>query len=245
MLILGGTGEARTLAQRLADDGRLHVITSLAGRTRDPVMPSGEVRTGGFGGVAGLAAYLSAERIDLLVDATHPYADRMAANAAQACAEAGVPRVKLLRPAWEPVAGDVWLNEDSASGAAGRLAELPHRRVFLATGAKEIAVYRDLTEHRFLVRLIEAPAGPLPLANHDLVLARGPFDEEAEAALLSDHGIEVLVSKNSGGPATYAKIAAARRLSLPVVMIERPPPPPGETVESVEAALAWIEECIA
>lgn len=239
LLLLGGTGEAADLARDVAVMPGLTVITSLAGRTQHPQKLPGEVRVGGFGGAAGLARYLEDQAIDLLVDATHPFAATMAANAAAACAETGLPRLKLLRPPWRRQDDDHWIEVEDAEQAADSLSGLA-RRVFLSSGRQDIAAFTACKDIWFLVRLIDRPAEPLPLNQHELILARGPFHLDSESALLSAHGIEAVVSKNSGGQATYSKIAAARLGGLPVVMIERPPTPPGETVETVEAALGWI-----
>jgi precorrin-6A/cobalt-precorrin-6A reductase len=241
LLILGGTAEAAALAKRLAADLRLRVITSLAGRTRNPAALQGEVRTGGFGGPEGLAAYLKAEAIGLVVDATHPFAARISDNAEQACRAIGVPRLMLGRPDWQAEPGDRWTEVPSAEAAARALPNLG-RRIFLSVGRQALPAFADLQETWFLVRLIDPPDDPLPLARHHLILGRGPFDEAAETALLRHHGIDVVVSKNSGGAATYGKIAAARRLGLPVVMISRPPTPGGEVARGVDQALAWIDQ---
>ena len=243
LLILGGTGEAVTLAGRLAEEPRLTVITSLAGRTRDPAKVAGAVRVGGFGGPEGLAVYLEEEAIGLLVDATHPFAARMAANAAQACAETRVPRVKLLRPAWRSIEADRWIEVPNMAAAAHSVAE-NGRCVFLTVGRQELSAFAGLEKVWFLVRTIEPLEGPCPLANCAVIQGRGPFSEAAETALLKEHRIDLLVSKNSGGEATTAKIAAARGLGLPVVMIARPPAPAGEMVESVEEAVTWVGDRI-
>ena len=240
ILILGGTAEAAGLARALAEDLRVAAITSLAGRTRAPAAVPGEVRVGGFGGPEALADYLTDNVIDLVVDATHPFAAQISRNAAQACATAGVPRLLLARPAWAPLPGDDWRPAPDAEAAAAALPG-PGRRVFLAIGRQELAAFAGLNDCWFLVRLVEAPDTPPPLADHHLVLGRGPFAVEEEIALLREHRIEVVVSKNSGGQGASAKIAAARELALPVVMIERPPAPASETAESVAAALAWID----
>jgi precorrin-6A/cobalt-precorrin-6A reductase len=163
----------------------------------------------------------------------------MARNANRACRETGIPRLKLLRPTWRKEGSDRWIEVDNTARAAETLSTLG-RRVFLTTGRQDLAAFAGLADIWFLVRLVEPPETPLPLARHELILARGPFDAAAEAALMQDHRIEALVAKNSGGEATYAKIAAARRLGLPVVMIRRPPAPAGETVKTVDQALAWI-----
>lgn len=240
LLILGGTGEAAALAGRLAADPRLRVITSLAGRTRAPAEVAGDLRVGGFGGAAGLAAYLEAEAIGLVVDATHPFAARMAANAARACAEAGVPRLKLLRAPWRADPGDRW-HEVADTAAAARAVGESGRRVFLSVGRQDLSAFASLEDIWFLVRSIEPLGSPSPLSGAEVIHGRGPFTETAEIALLKGHRIDLLVSKNSGGEATYAKIAAARTLGLPVVMIARPPAPAGEAVATVDAAAAWVE----
>ena len=195
LLILAGTGEAAALAERLADDPHLAIVSSLAGRTKRPTRPTGEVRVGGFGGAEGLAAYLDARAIDLLVDATHPFAARMAANAAQACASTGVPRVKLLRPAWRAVAGDTWIDVADMPSAADAVRG-NGERVFLSVGRQDLTAFAGLDGVWFLVRSIEP--FPCPLAAFAAIQARGPFSEADEIALLKHHRIDLLVSKNSG-----------------------------------------------
>ena len=240
VLILGGTGEAAALARSLAEEARVAVTTSLAGRTRAPAALPGRVRSGGFGGPEALAEYLKAEAVDLVVDATHPFAARITANAAKACRAAGVPRLLLTRPAWKQQEGDRWTLVQDAESAAAALPGLG-RRAFLGIGRLELAAFAPLDRVWFLVRLIDPPPTPLPLADCKLILARGPFARESETDLLRDHAVEVVVSKNSGGTATYGKIEAARGLGLPVVIIARPDPPESETLESVAEARAWIE----
>jgi precorrin-6A/cobalt-precorrin-6A reductase len=223
------------LAQACAAIRELEVITSLAGRTLAPATPPGEVRIGGFGGVDGLERYLRAQAIDRLVDASHPFAVRIGHNAEQACRAAGVPRLRLRRPPWQRRPGDRWTEVDSLAEAARRL---PQRaRVFLSVGQSDLDAFAGL-EQWFLVRTIE-PAERC-LANARWLAARGPFRLEDELALLRAHAIEVVVTKASGGEATYAKLAAARQLGLPVIMVCRPPPPEGPLVDSVAAALAWL-----
>ncbi len=240
ILILGGTAEAAGLARALAEVAGVAAITSLAGRTRSPAAVPGEVRVGGFGGPVALVDYLGREGIALVVDATHPFAARISRNAAQACDAAGLPRLLLARPPWTAEPGDNWILAADAKAAAAALPGLG-RRAFLAIGRQELAAFAELTELRFLVRLVEEPDEPPPLAAYRLVLGRGPFAIDREIELLRKHRIEVVVSKNSGGAGAAAKIAAARELKLPVVMIERPPAPASETADSVEAAFAWIE----
>ncbi len=244
LLILGGTGEAVALAHRLGRLPGLKIITSLAGRTRAPAAVPGDMRSGGFGGVSGLVKYLLEHRIDLVIDATHPFAARMTANAAAACLAADVPRLVLSRPPWQSQPRDRWVRVPHAQAAAAALSELG-RRVFLSTGRQDLAPFAGLGRIWFLVRAIDEPAAPLPLENYEVILGRGPFAAEDEAALMQAHGIAVLVSKNSGGQATHGKIEAARRLGLPVVMIDRPAVPEGLSVQSVDEAAAWAEShCI-
>ncbi|HEY9536054.1 MAG TPA: cobalt-precorrin-6A reductase, partial [Kiloniellaceae bacterium] len=200
----------------------------------------GGLRIGGFGGIEALADYLRRERIDLLVDATHPFAARITDNAEAACRLSGTPRLLVERPPWQAVAGDDWILVPDAEAAADALPGLAER-VFLSVGRQEVEAFSALPRLWFLVRMIDAPRGALPLHRYDVVLGRGPFEESGERALFLLHGIQAVVTKNSGGEATYAKIAVARSLDLPVVMIERPTHCAGETAPSVAEALAWIE----
>jgi precorrin-6A/cobalt-precorrin-6A reductase len=244
VLILGGTAEAAVLARGLAARDGLRVVTSLAGRTRHPAQLAGEVRSGGFGGVEGLARALRDEQVCVLVDATHPYAATISAHAAEACARAGVPHLHLDRPSWQRQAGDTWIDASDAAAAARAVADLG-TRVFLTIGHTGLAAFAALPGHWFLVRLIEAPPHSLPLPHHELLLDRGPFDTASERALLDRHRIHAVVCKNSGGAATYGKIAAARDLGLPVVLLARPPGPDGPRVETPDAAIAWINRHLA
>jgi precorrin-6A/cobalt-precorrin-6A reductase len=244
ILILGGTGEALRLAAALAQIPGLHTITSLAGRTSRPPPIAGALRVGGFGGPEGLARYLRDSRVAAVIDATHPYAQRISENAMAASAATDVPLLRFTRPAWEEQPGDRWLQVTDAPAAAHVLPSLA-KRVLLTTGHKEIEAFAGLDGIWFLVRLIETPADPLPLTRHEVLLARGPFEEHEERALFQDRRIGALVTKNSGGTATYAKLAAARRLALPVVMIDRPPALPGLTAASVVEAVAWTREIFA
>lgn len=238
VLVLGGTGEARDLATRLAAYGCVRVTYSLAGRTSTPVVPDCSVRTGGFGGADGLAEWLLAERVRVLVDATHPFAARISANAAAAARWAGIPLLTVRRPPWAPVAGDRWTPVPDLAAAAATLGPTP-ARVFLAIGRQEVAAFRAAPQHRYLIRAIEPPdAATLP-PRAEVLLARGPFTEAGERDLLAGHRIEIVVTKNSGGADTVAKLAAARALGLPVIMVDRPPGPPA--APTVEAALAEIE----
>ncbi len=244
LLILGGTGEALALATQAQRLPGLQVITALAGRTTRPTLPQGELRSGGFGGVRGLAAYLEEASIYLVVDATHPFAAQISGHAAAACAQTGRPLLMLVRPPWDRAPGDRWIEVDTMSAAAAALAGMV-RRAFLTVGRRELAAFAALEDHWFLVRVIEPPANGLTLRDYALVAARGPFTVEGETRLMRDHRIEALVSKNSGGAPTYAKIAAARELGIPVVMVRRPSLPEAERVADVAGAMAWIARRLA
>jgi precorrin-6A/cobalt-precorrin-6A reductase len=244
VLVLGGTAEARGLAEALAGRADLRVVSSLAGRVREPVLPAGEVRVGGFGGPVGLAAWLRAERVAAVVDATHPFADRITASAGAATTALGIPLLVLRRPGWRPEPGDDWRWVPSLAAAAEALPGLGER-VFLAVGRQGLAAFAGLDDRWFLVRTVDAPQPPLPRRAH-LLRDRGPYTVEGELDLLRRHRIDVLVTKDSGGAATAAKLVAARRLRLPVVIVRRPPAPAGpgldtvDTVDAVDAALAWL-----
>jgi precorrin-6A/cobalt-precorrin-6A reductase len=240
VLILGGTAEARQLAALLTDQG-LRVVSSLAGRVSAPRRPAGEVRTGGFGGVEGLAAYLDDHEIAAVVDATHPFAARITANAVAAGRRTGTPLLVVRRPPWTAGDGDTWHPVPDLAAAASTIGSLtgPDGRVLLTTGRQETAAFSTLPQ-RFWLRAVEPPDGPLP-ARCEVVLARGPFALDGERSLLRDLGIDVLVTKNSGGPMTGAKLTAARELRLPVIMVERPALPSGIiTVDDARSALAWV-----
>jgi len=238
LLILGGTIEARELAAAIEGDPRFAPILSLAGRTKAPLSLPIETRIGGFGGVEGLRAFLRDERVDLIIDATHPFAVRIKQNA---IASAGtIPLIGLRRPAWQRRAGDCWTEVGSAVEACAALGSKP-LRVFLTLGRLELRAFEAAPIHDYLVRSVEAPEQRPDLPRSRYLGARGPFRVEDEVALIEDHAIEVLVTKNSGGPATYAKIDAARALGLPVVMIARPALPAGDSVAGVGEALAWLQ----
>lgn len=238
LLILGGTTEASALARLLAGEPGVAPVLSLAGRTRNPVLPPIPYRIGGFGGAEGLARHLTEHRIEALVDATHPFASRITPNAARAAAMASVPLLRLERPGWAPQAGDDWHPVPSMAEAAQALGATP-RRVFLTIGRQDLIPFRDLApQHDYLIRSVDAPEAALLPPQARFITARGPFAAEAEHALLAEAGIDVLVTKNSGG--SEAKLAAARSLGLPVIMVERPPASGGDRAETAEAALAWI-----
>jgi precorrin-6A/cobalt-precorrin-6A reductase len=238
VLLLGGTGEARRLAAALAADPDVHVVSSLAGRVREPSLPDGDVRIGGFGGPAGLTEWLRAERIDAVVDATHPFAATITASAAQATRTLGIPLVVLRRPGWQPGRGDDWHWTDDLPGAAALLSGLG-RRVFLATGRGGIATFADRDDLWFLLRTVDPPEPPLP-PHRAVVTARGPFDVTGELALLREHRIDVLVTRDSGGTRTSAKLTAARTLRLPVVLLRRPPLPDVPVVTTEPDVTEWL-----
>ena len=240
VLILGGTGDAARLAARAAVLTGVEVISSMAGRVRQPTTTAGRMRIGGFGGATGLIDYLRDQRIDLLIDATHPFATQISHHAARAAQTCGLPHLLLVRPPWEAEAGDHWIAVESIATAVVVLPGVA-QRVFLTIGRQELAAFAALQDLWFLMRMIDPPLPETPMPPGLLVLERGPFTLEDERRLLTTHAIEAIVSKNSGGDATYAKLIAARELGLPVVMIQRPPMPAGEQVADVEQALSWVE----
>ena len=239
ILVLGGTTEASELARLIAGDARFAATLSLAGRTANPKALPVPTRIGGFGGADGLARWLGDERIAAVVDATHPYAPNISRNALAACRATGVPLASLRRPAWERAVGDRWIDVPDAAAAASALGAEP-ARVFLSLGRLEIAAFAAEPRHHYVARSIDPPGDVALPPDIRFIFARGPFDEPAERALLETERITVVVSKNSGGAATYAKIAAARALGLPVVMIARPDKAAGEPVGDARAALAWL-----
>jgi precorrin-6A/cobalt-precorrin-6A reductase len=243
ILILGGTTEARQLAQRLAGRTDLTVVLSLAGRTAAPVQQPVPVRIGGFGGAQGLAVYLGERQVDALIDATHPYAAIISRNAADAARAARVPLLALRRPGWVPVAGDRWTEVADTVGAVQALGDTS-RCVFLALGRKEIAPFAAAPHHHYLVRSVDPVVPPLAVPDAAYITGRGPFAESDERTLLEQHGVDVIVAKNSGGAATYGKIAAARALGLPVIMLRRPAMPDVEAVETVDDAVAWLDHTL-
>jgi precorrin-6A/cobalt-precorrin-6A reductase len=238
VLLLGGTSEARALAARLHPD--VDVISSLAGRVPDPALPVGEVRIGGFGGVEGMRRWLSEAGVDAVVDATHPYAATITANAAAVCDDVGLPHLVLARPAWEP--GDAIVVGTDVDAAKTVAAE-HYSRVFLTTGRSGAAAFVDV-DAWFLIRAVTAPDADTLPRRHQLVLSRGPYHYDDELVLLRNHGVEALVTKNSGGAMTRPKLDAAATLGVAVVMVDRPPLPAGvSTVSTVDDAAAWVSSC--
>ncbi|WP_439032946.1 cobalt-precorrin-6A reductase [Gordonia terrae] len=238
VLILGGTGEARALASALEGTG-IGFISSLAGRVNNPRLPVGPVRIGGFGGPDGLREWLLANRIRAVVDATHPFAATITRNAARATAEAGVPLLRLRREPWSPGAADRWIRVPDLPAAAAEVARRG-TRVLLTTGRQDVGVFAGIDTAWFLIRVVDAPTAALP-PHHALLRSRGPYDHTSETALLRDNGIDLLVTKNSGGALTEAKLAAAADLGVGVVMVDRPAEPDSAAVSDVRAAREWLE----
>ena len=240
VLILGGTGEARALAAALHAEGTWRVVSSLAGRVSSPALPVGEVRIGGFGGPEALAEWLRAEQVAAVVDATHPFAARISTSAAQAAPAAGVPLLMLRRPGWTAGPDDRWLRVPDMSGASAAVGSLDGP-VLLTTGRGGLKVFADLPHH-FVIRTVDPPEPPLP-ADHIVLLARGPYTVEGERTLMREHAIRTLVTKDSGGAMTAAKLAAARDLGVAVVIVDRPAAPAGVTaVADPAAVLGWLRE---
>lgn len=237
-LILGGTTEASGLAAEMARQG-LPAILSYAGRVERPRAQAVPVRIGGFGGAEGLAAFLRAEEIGQIVDATHPFAARISANAVQAAALTGTDLCAYERPAWRPEAGEDWSSVPDVAGAVAALTGAP-ARVFLAIGRLHLAEFAGLSQHDFMVRVVDAPGADFPLPKARVEVARGPFDLAGDLALMRDHGTEVLVAKNAGGGGASAKIAAARRLRLKIIMIERPEIPPRLVRSELAEVMGWL-----
>jgi precorrin-6A/cobalt-precorrin-6A reductase len=241
ILILGGTTEASALAALLAGRSEFSPLLSMAGRTSDPRPLPIPTRIGGFGGVEGLARFLAQERIEAVIDATHPFAAVMSRNAAEACAKAHVPLLALRRPPWIAQAGDRWVEVSSMEEAVQALGQEP-RRVFLTVGRLELPPFAFAAQHTYLVRTIEPIGDALPVPNVIAIQDRAPFDEAAERALMERESVDVVVTKNSGGAATYPKIAAARALVLPVIIVARPEKPRDvDEVASADTALEWLE----
>jgi len=239
LLILAGTSEASALARRLADEPDVEAVLSLAGATANPAPAPIARRIGGFGGPEGLQAYLRDENIDAVVDATHPFAARMSANALSACRASGVPLVVFTRPPWTRREGDRWTEVATMDEAVEALG--PKRKiVFLTQGRLELAAFTRAPQHRYIVRVIDPPAEAAALPDRRMVLTRGPFALEDELALMGREKVEILVTKNSGGAATYPKIEAARMLGIEVVILRRPKPPEANTLTAIDDVMAWI-----
>ena len=241
LLLLGGTTEASRLAETLSARHDLVVVTSLAGRTANPAPLPGQRRIGGFGGADGLAAYLRVERISALVDATHPFAARMRWHAYEACQQTGVARLRLERPRWQAQPGDRWTVVASMAAAADAIFRGRSRRVFVTTGRSELGMLAPASDGRrwWLLRSIDPPER-LPLHPSEVILDRGPFSVDGETALMARQRIDLVVTKNSGGSATAAKLEAARNLGVDVLVVDRPPSPDGPSTSTVADALDWV-----
>jgi len=240
VLILGGTTEARGLAEHLLGRADVDVVSSLAGRVASPRLPAGTVRVGGFAGATGLAQWIDAHGIQAVIDATHPFAVTISGNASAAAAASHIPLLTLRRKAWVPGEGDRWHDAASLHDAALMLPELGQRN-FLTIGRQGVSSFADVTGAWFLVRSIDPPQEPTP-SQMELLLDRGPYSLEAEIALMQGRRIDTVITKNSGGPATAAKLAGARALGLPVVMVQRPATPDGAPeVADVQSALEWLD----
>ena len=238
VLILGGTTDANQLAAALAGDPGIDPVLSYAGRTENPKRPPIAWRVGGFGGVDGLMAYLRAEKIARVIDATHPFAAQMSAHAVEACARVSIPLLALERAPWQRQAGDRWTEVDDFTAAAEALGALP-RRVFLGIGRTQLAPFAGHPQHFYLVRLVDPPRAPLPL-EAEVIIGRGPYDVAGDRALLIQHRIDIMVTRDAGGDGASAKIDAARELGLPVIMVKRPFIPLREKVETVADVLRWL-----
>ena len=248
LLILGGTIEGRLLAERLVHDARFNLIVSLAGRTEQPLPIPGTIRRGGFGGVEGLKRYMHSAGIDLLIDATHPFASRIKASAIRASAETGIPLICVRREPWSQQPGDRWQCVGSSAEAVEALGQTP-RCVFLTLGRNDIGAFEEAPHHLYLIRSVDALEPQPDLPNAHYIESRGPFNFTDEIEIMRNYGIDVLVSKNSGGDSTYAKIEAARKLGIEAIMIRRPEPPvtldAPPTVSSVDAAMQLLTHHLA
>lgn len=244
LLILGGTAEARELAAQLHGREHLQVVSSLAGRLADPQLPEGEVRIGGFRDSGGLSEYLQANQVDVVIDATHPFASTISANAVEASKRVGCRLIRLDRPGWMETEGDDWRRVPDLAAAAATVAAAPPGVVFLTTGRRDLAAFAGDANHQYLVRAVEKPTGGLP-PRTSILLARGPFTLEAELSLMRDHRVTLLVSKDTGGSMTGSKLGAARMQGIPVVLVDRPPPPSAfadvVTVATADEALSRLQ----
>ncbi|MEM9756277.1 MAG: cobalt-precorrin-6A reductase [Pseudomonadota bacterium] len=238
LLILAGTTEATALARAVAARGMAGTV-SFAGRVERPLRQPLPQRIGGFGGAENLARYLRDEQISHVIDATHPFAVQMSRNAVAACAQSGVPLIALTRPPWAPEPEDRWHHVADIAGAVAAL-DRPACTVLLTIGRMHVADFGANPQHRYILRFVDPPDAPLPFPNAEVIVDRGPFDAAADQRLMVAHGIDIVVSKNSGGTGAYAKIAAARQLGLPVVMIDRPPQPARQVAHDLDAVFAWI-----
>ncbi|MGP4843126.1 cobalt-precorrin-6A reductase [Marinobacter sp. 1Y8] len=240
ILILGGTTEASALAQALAERN-ITATFSYAGRVATLKTQPLPVRVGGFGGVEGLIRYLQTHRITHLIDATHPFAGQMSQHAVEASQATGVPLIALTRPAWESQPGDRWNHVPDIDAAVAALSG-DAQRVMLAIGRMHLSAFTVQPQHHYLLRLVDAPDSSPPLPHHTVVVNRGPFTVDGDLALFQQHAIDVVICKNAGGDGAAAKLAAARQLGLPVIMINRPPSPQRQEVHHIDAVLDWLDQ---
>jgi precorrin-6A/cobalt-precorrin-6A reductase len=237
ILLLGGTTEAGLMARTLAD-ARMDAVYSYAGRTGDPLPQPLPQRRGGFGGTSGLVNYLQAEAVTHVIDATHPFAAQMSHHAVEACTATGTALIALERRPWQPQPGDIWRNFPDLDACLAALPVQP-TRIFAAIGRQNLAAFATHPQHRYLLRLVDAPA-TLPLPDAQAIIARGPFTLESDLDLLKSHGIQLIIAKNSGGTGARAKLDAARALQIPVLLIDRPAIPPRQSVETVAEVMQWL-----
>ncbi len=238
LLILGGTVEATALC-KLVHAAGLQAIVSFAGRVDRPALHPVPRRIGGFGGVDGLVTYLRDNAVTHVIDATHPFAAQMSRNAVEACALARIPLVALTRAPWQAESGDDWIRVRDIPSAVAVLNGQP-KRVMLAVGRMHLDEFAPNPQHFYLLRLVDAPAIPPNFPDHHVLVSRGPFTTDNDRALMQDHGIDLVVSKNAGGTGAYAKIEAARQLGLPVIMIDRPDLPDRVEVNDPQKVLDWV-----
>lgn len=241
LLLLAGTSEARTLAEQLAEDPRVIVLASLAGTTRDPSPLPVETRKGGFGGERQQSEFLKNNDIEVIIDATHPFAARISARSQAICARLDLPYLQILRPGWSPVEGDCWQFVDTIEDAARAVPA--GATAFLGTGRQSLGAFVEHDDATLYLRQIDPPSTPFPHTKGGYVIGKPPFAVDEEIRLFKDLGVDLLVVKDSGGRAG-SKLEAARELGLPVIMVRRPPQPPGEKVDSVDEALAWLERLL-
>ncbi len=240
LLILGGTTEATALCKQI-DAERIPATVSFAGRVERPARHPVPRRIGGFGGVEGLVAYLNDNAITHLIDATHPFAAQMSANAVAACAQTNTPLIALTRAPWRAQIGDCWTHVQDIAGAVVALNTAPER-VMLAVGRMHLPEFAPNPQHFYLLRLVDAPSSPPEFPDHHVVVSRGPFTQGDDLALMQEFAITQVVSKNAGGTGAYAKIEAARALGLPVLMIDRPALPDRLEVQTPDEVLAWVHD---
>ncbi|MFT5511334.1 MAG: precorrin-6A/cobalt-precorrin-6A reductase [Hyphomicrobiaceae bacterium] len=238
LLILGGTTEASQLARAVADQG-IAATLSYAGRVERPRPQPVDQRVGGFGGIAGLIAYIKAEQISHVIDATHPFAEQMSRNAVAACDATGIPLIALTRPPWQATKADQWRNVADMSAAVASLSGTP-QRVMLAVGRLHLERFADQPQHHYILRLVDPPATPPPMPHHSVIISRGPFDVASDTELMRAHDVELIVSKNAGGTGAIAKLHAARALRIPVIMIARPALPSRREAYSIDEVFSWL-----